>query len=767
MSSPPAMLRHRVEGAVQEGRFQHALELGKQLYKHEPIPANRELLQTIYLGRAAQLRKQGYTRDAQAVLENAIQLGAGETAWLEKIALELAALGQAERALQVLARVPGSQAEGRVLALAADAALQQGPAGRKQLPESLRGHFDVILQASRQVEAGQDDAARETLQGIGLQSPFLEWRVFLRGLMAYYQRDDLKALENWQRLNLDRLPARLAAPLRFQIDLAFRQAQPPEAQAVLQKQADRLMDANLVVQLRGLQGVLADADRLPEVFRLATNLLPALRQQAPALTPHLAACFFWAIVEHGQPEDVGRYQRVFGTPADDPGLDRLRALLFEHLGELDQAHHHWQRFEQAVASKPAAWPGEQANRVRALVWIRMGRNAESIPDKEKLKALPPFLRDHPDLPQALSPSAEQCFQLALELKPDQLEPHEALFQYHLHQQKDGKAEKVGRRLLEQFPEHGPTLEALADIRARRGDYAEALELIQRALRVNPLNRELRARVGMMHLFSARAHAEAGRFEEARVEYARALAYREGQNQASVYCKWAACEFKAGDTARAEEFLAKALAESGNRLAVAFDMLIETIRLKLPRTLKTRFDQEFKTGLAEPPTAESAVALATTAAAHRLAGVTYLGQKTHEKQVLSYVDKALKEPFTEPQLVRLCTDLLALKASRLLTKAASLGQRRFRKAPFFYVIEAQGYVARGPANCPWWKVQPLLAKARKLALAAPSDPKSKEMLETIADLEQVVGASNVFNNPLFLEAFESMLDEFESEGEAEV
>ena len=56
------------------------------------------------------------------------------------------------------------------------------------------------MQAFAQVQAGQDEAARETLQPIGLRSPFLEWKVLLRGLIAYYQSDDVRALDNWQRL---------------------------------------------------------------------------------------------------------------------------------------------------------------------------------------------------------------------------------------------------------------------------------------------------------------------------------------------------------------------------------------------------------------------------------------------------------------------------------------------------------------------------------------------------------------------------------------
>src|SRR5262249_17413088 len=281
--------------------------------------AHRELLQNTILGRARQLRSQGYTRDAGSVLQNAVQLD-GAPGFLEQLAEELAACGDVRRALEVLGKVPDPPGRPRGLAQAADAAPRQGKSGRDLLPEAYRGEFDAVLRAFAHAAVGQDEQARADLQAVGLQSPFLEWKVFLRGLLAYYQNDDARALENWQRLSPDRLPARLAAPLRFTIDAAFRTAQPPETQAVLQTQADQLPAAPLVQPLRAIQAALARGRQLGQAFRQAETLLPALRQHDPRLVPRLAACFYWAVIDHGLPEDMRRFQRVFGAPADDPQL---------------------------------------------------------------------------------------------------------------------------------------------------------------------------------------------------------------------------------------------------------------------------------------------------------------------------------------------------------------------------------------------------------------------------------------------------------------
>src|SRR5207244_1689417 len=155
------------------------------------------------------------------------------------------------------------------------------------------------------------------------------------------------------------------------------------------------------------------------------------------------------------------------------------------------------------------------------------------------------------------------------------------------------------------------------------------------------------------------------FDAARAEYQAALEFEDDRNDATVLCKWSACEFKAGQPVRAEELLQQALARNGNRLAVAYGMLIEVIRLKLPGSLKQRFNREFKEALGEPPTAAGAVQAARTMHAHIQADVDYHGRRTHEKQVRGYLDKARSIPFTEPQLRDLCHSLVNEETRKLL------------------------------------------------------------------------------------------------------
>ena len=85
------------------------------------------------------------------------------------------------------------------------------------------------------------------------------------------------------------------------------------------------------------------------------------------------------------------------------------------------------------------------------------------------------------------------------MAPDLLEAHEGLIQLHRRARRNAKAEKAARHLLEQFPDHLPTLEALSDMLLEKEEYIEALELLQRAWKANPLNRDFAAKVAAAHL----------------------------------------------------------------------------------------------------------------------------------------------------------------------------------------------------------------------------------------------------------------------------
>jgi tetratricopeptide (TPR) repeat protein len=711
------------------------LELAKQLCRQEPGPASEELLRRAYLERIRQLRTQGRTRDAASLLDHVLTLGYTEPAWLEQLAGELVLSGNIARALETAQRTGNPQLQTQVLAVAGDVALAQGRAGRSLLPAAVQPQFDLILQAFAQLEAGQDEAAKESLQGIGLQSPFLEWKLFLRGLQAYYAGEDVRAVENWSRLRPDRLPARWAAPLRLLIDSAFRAAQPPETQAVLQRQADRLQGPGLVPSLRSIQAALS-SENLGQAFRLAEGVVAQLKREAPAMVGRLARVFQAALVHFGDRPDLQRYRRLFGAPPDDPELARLEAIALERGNDYAEAHKFWQKYEKAIAQHPTAWPDGQADKVRALIWARMGENAARVPDLDEMEGLPPFFRDMPGRPRPLKPSAEECFDRSLKLDPDSLSTYQDLIEHYQREEQPNKIEEAARRLLARFPDHAPTLEILGDLRMQQEDYTEGLSLFQRARQISPLEPRLREKVAAAHIYLARSLAEAGKFDEARAAFQASLAL-DGEDRSAVWCKWAACEFKAGDAPRAEELIQKAREVAGHPLPVAYQMLVEATRLKLKTAIKKRFADEFTEALNGPPGAVAAVACLRFAISHRLAGVKYMRQKAHEKRLLAYLDRVPFTEFTEPQLVELCAALLTLPDMKRARDITQRAQKRFPANPRFLLFEADTYLIPRVMTKYLSQVRDLLNKASKLTEKLPPD-EQKEVQNTIQRHEEMAG-----------------------------
>jgi tetratricopeptide (TPR) repeat protein len=757
LTAPATDLLPRVLRALNEGRSQQALELSKVLFRREPTPEHRELLRRAYLDRGRDLRERGAGRDSVIVLKAALESQGNDPAWLTQLAEQLAQSGALQEVFALLPRLADPAVQDRLLGHVVDTALRQGPAGRVLLPGTYQADFDRVVQAFALSESGQDEGSREALAGIGLRSPFLEWKLLIRGLLAYYAGDDVRATENWQRLSTERLPARLASPFRQMIDAPFRSAQPAATQVLLQQQFNRLQASPLAARLRELRSAVVDKDNLAPAFRLAEALLPDLRRTAPALVERLARVFYWSITETG-PDDVPRYQRVFGRPLTDPQFHRLHALAYERGGELTGAHKYWQKYEQEIAANPAHWPEGQSKRARALIWTHMGHSAARLPSAGKLPLLPRYLPDMPDFLRPLKPEADVCFQHATELAPDLLEPYEALFDYHRDAERGGKAEAAARRLLKHFPDHVPTLEALGDLRHHKDDQVGALAQYERALRANPFDRLLRAKAVSAQLGCARLLAVAERFDDARKELEAALALRGGTPDSVYLCRSAAVELKAGDTVRADELLEQARQQTGSELVVSYRMLTEVIRLELARPNKTRFERAFTAALAEPPSGNAAAGLAgLTAALDAVA--TYPGQKTHRKKVLAYLTRAKKADFTELQLQEVCSSLLSLDAIRLARQLLNRGRIEFPNNPDFPYLEAQTYfLQKKPEDIPVWKVQPLLEKAERLARALPATDFLKTMLDDISKRLHALAALNPLMGGMMSDFFGTRFDD---------
>jgi len=735
-------LKARIERTRREGKYQQALDLVKQLHRAEPTPEHKELLKDTYFQRAAQLRSQNYLRDAVTVLEVAAKLDEQNLDWITRIAGEMARCGDVARTLALAARLPEDARSG-IMGPIVDGAMLQGKAGRDALPAHLQSEYDLVVKSFAQVEASQDDPARETLQSIGLRSPFLEWKVLLRGLQAYYSNDDDRARENWQRLAPERLPARLAAPFRAAIDPAYRAAQPEQTRAQLTRQYDQLQANPEAISLRDLRADFGNPDAAPRVYRAVEQLLPRLKQEAPHLVARLARCFYWSLVETG-PDDITRYKRVFGAPPDDRNLHRLQATAYQRHGSFLSAHDHWLKYEQEIAAHPEVWPGEQAKLARALVWLQMAQNAALVPTEKQLKKLPRLARLFEQLPQPPKPTAEECFRRSIELAPTLCEAHEGLFLYHSLQEDDSKAISAAEKLLEVFPDHVKTLDALAALFLKRGRPAESSPLLERALNHNPLSRDLRQHMQLAQSSRARQLTVKGKFDDARSHFQSTVTFSEPRDLCAAYCQWAACEMKAGDNARADELLEQARAHSPGELLISYNLLVESNRLTLANSIKTRYTKAFNADITGTGTPGLALALVNFVYSLDAVDINYHGRATHWKKIFEYAGRIDFNSYSEAQLDALLADMVLLDPpKRMLRKMIDHARIKYPANPYFAYYDLVYLMGDDPEKVEYgpWRVMPLANHVEELARKWPADERLESMLK---DLRQRQETLRLFN-----------------------
>ncbi len=748
----------RIERTRKEGRFQQALELVKQLYKYEPTPDHLDLLKDTYLQRALQLHTMGAVRDAATVLEVASRLDDKNRVWIERLAKEMARCGDVTR-LKILtdrlAKLPGGadtkQIGLQLLTSIADAAIVQEGTGKTPLPPELREDHDRILEAFRQVENGQDDAARQTLGAVGLKSPYLEWKILLRGFQAYYANDDERALENWQRLDPERPPARIAAPFRASIDPPYQQAQSPPVQVRLRQQLDGTLGTDLRSQMRALRKALDNPDSLAEALSLAERLLPVLQQQAPQIIPRLSTCFYWKVLETG-PNDLARYRRVFGTMPVDPKLNRLNALGNQLAGELTKAHRLWEAYQNDIAAMPQLWPGDECSLARALVWVKMAENADSIPTAAQFAKLPRAIRRMEAPPRPLNPTAAECYRKAIELAPTLIDAHTGLFRSMLVSGKETEAIKTGEALIERFPNDVETARMLGAVLVKHDRHERACEVWEQVVHMQPLDTSARGHLGHAYRGRARELVSKKKFAEARPLFQTALDYSGQDQHLSLLCTWAVAERVAGDQPRSEELLAQARTLVGE-LYISYQLVVESHRMSLPPKEKTRLGKEFTSKLADPVDTPTLLALVEYATALVNADVTYFGIKTHVKKIIALASKLDSATLDERQLLRLIKALIGQEGiSRIVPPLYRAGQTRFPDNPHFPYLEGVHLMGDDPEeDLRDYRVRYPLERAAQLAHKRP--PNEAGIKEMLADIERRMALLRMLNP--FADAFSRM------------
>ena len=736
-AAPPPPTPDRVAKHARAGDYAAALDTARALVALSPTPEHQALLRRTLADAAEFFADHDRPADFHRVMADAADLDPAVRAVL---------LARAGRTVDALA-LADDASRPKVFAAAADRAVRQH--SNAYLPPEHHVGFDAVLLAFRKHEAGDEAGAREALEPVGLRSPFLEWKVLLRGLMAYAASDDARAAENFARLDPQRLPARLAAPLRFAVDPAFKQAQPADSAAALSTRLRKLTPNPAVEHLRAIARELGRDKPLAPAFRAAELVVPQLKSFAPDLVPRLANCLYHAIVSQGQPDDLAKYRKVFGSPPDDPSFHRLQAQIGEAIGDPAGTHAHWLKYEAWLATHPPGWPVAVADRARAEVWTHLGANADkaaAMEDEPELGFFAPPRRKKP--PKPLDPPAAACFGKAAELAPDSPDATRRHFEALLNANCPADAEAAARAYLARKPDDARALVALGSLIRTQGRAAEAAEVLLRALPLNPLDKATRIQASTAIVSEARAALAGGKLADAKAALAvldRHDAFLTEMAPAGRQVLRAVALQKLGRADEAAAARTAALAVPGARLSVSYRLMIDSQLAKLKPADKKAADAQWAAELVPAPLPQEVQQLLAAYDLYRLDAVTYRGQKTHEKKVLDQTFRCAGTAAPEEEFEKLLGVLIGTKEEyKAGKKLADALIARFPANPALHLSRAEAGAGLGERE---YHVEGRLRRAKALADAA-TEPRHRELAGKIDELLKQYAAPFDFLDAFF-------------------
>jgi tetratricopeptide (TPR) repeat protein len=637
--APARSLEEKLERARREGRMQTALDLAKQIAKQTPTPENQKVLRDVSLERGEQLLREGKDKEAAVVFGNTLKLGVDADVQA-RIGIRFAQAGDLAAAVAILDRLPEGPARTKVIGHLVDAALERDQ--RDRLTPDLHAGFDSVVHAFARYERGQDAEALDTLQAIGLRSPFLEWRVLLRGLSAYSRGDDAKALENWQRLDSERLPWRLVAPFRYRIDAAFRAAQPVETAKRLTAQLDR-QGSSLAPTLRNIDHLCHNAKNASQVLDKVEPIAATFVQQHPVLVPRLVRALYAVVIEIGEPTDVERLGRLLPPLADDPEHQLVWALGAARNRFYGEACLAMGAYASLLGDHPKIL-GDDTPLARAMICERVGdwivdSGGQPVKIETNKKSL----------------TAEGCFRRSIELVPTRHSAHVKLCDELEDRGENEKLTAALRELVKRFPNETESWTRLGVLADDAKDLVEAERCFAEAMRSDPLNWKLRGNFEAASWkrtwadVTKQSRKKKPDIAAIRSEMEQFVA-KAGARRAARLADWAMLEHRLGNIDFARELRQRALALPETRLAAAVAFhLVAAASPKVDRETRAEFAAGLDTAFETPPTFHELMLTMATVEGWipRIKGTPAL-----VKRLLSMFSKKALGRFTEEQLIDL-------------------------------------------------------------------------------------------------------------------
>lgn len=728
-SSATEDLRKQTRRHLERGDGKSALKSAQQACRKEKSAEHRELLERAYVARVEQLVARKSFDDARRILSELEDLKPTLAEVREQIPkLKLSAGDFDDDATTLLDDDPS------ILNELVDRAVRDS---RVALPAQgdAREHVSRIRDALAAIESGNDDQAAELLKDVPRTSPASDWKLFVRGLTAFYDYDRERMQANWRRLDPDRTAVSIARKL---VALARESWQgddePPPAFAPVEGNGSgnplpvRLQNDPVPALLREIAEHWRSED-WTEFFRSFGKLRQRYYKSHQNLVDQIVDVVWKRAVRDGEENLLTRLQQKAPAPALDPRWNRAKAMLSGNpeFADFDIANECWTAYAEDLKTV-AKLSEEERSVAQGLVFRHLARITLDVAEMSEEGDF--FYEPDPEEARAFRRDAARHYRESIERCPDLVEAYRGLAELHESEEEPKKAAAVLKRLVKQKPDDFETHVWLANHFQGEDDPAAAAPHVEAAARLKGRDPQIENLRWSQQVATLRRFTIKRKFDDARDAWEELVAMApEHFPRYSLDVLRAGIEFKEKNLEAAEEHLQSALGRIEEPTAVWMNMSCVAARFRVQREFKKRFDDEFKSAIEKKPTSATAGRLAGFLVGLKVSQVNYTGRATQERLTLKYLKRATNVKWDPEDLERVCTFLRALPRQRwLFNKLSEVGYKKFSDEPYFVMCAAESAMGTSPFSCDFEEAEFLLNRVIELTENATS-PRDQHFAES--------------------------------------
>lgn len=558
----PQEIQARAQTHLEAGRYRQALDAFKKLAKADP-EAPTEGIQAAREGLYRQMLDKGMLEEAAMVLESmegdGSRKGSAEVIRLHfhkkdfSKAAEAAAHAMAD-GVSLSPKAAGNAADALILSF------EDAP----DLSEPVARERKAVLDALRRVTEKDYEGALAAVKPLGMRSIFAAWKWLIKGVCAFYRREDGKARKAFGAIPADSVPGKAAGP--------FRKLMADSAESEEKASPPAFLEAEFTVAGCGEAAVpLARAQYLCRVNRHRdshAHLMETLQQfptMSNGLTRSLAEFYYnrplfqprQAAVKYMDALLSSWYNRPEPAIAESFWTRRMGALGSEAFGQPDEeVLVRWETVIDAYEAARGAAP-----LVKALVYERLGSFfAREVEDDSPFAYFFSRRRKTPRLWNA--ELAEECLNKGAEALP-RIQSELNRIAFYEKTGNDSAANRLLDEVIRNFPPHKEVLHKAGARCMSRNALIKGMKYLEQALSLDPMDKRLRGDYLLICSRAALRYIQNGQTEKARnlfprmIEAADPHAHHWVLGLAAVQARISIFERLLGNPEKAEELWRKA------------------------------------------------------------------------------------------------------------------------------------------------------------------------------------------------------------------